>query len=195
MAMALTHTAAATVPAESVMILPLSDPAENEALDFNYLATSDLMFVQIHGTPQTRMTYGHCLEYSRGTAERTVPLGTLLKFPTTTNFFIARQQLLVEIQNTVGGTEQLLAGVESAKRPCIRPLVIGGELAEDIGEKPTGMSQYLLDLDGVRHITRNKTDLHQREKDLYFTFWTMDTEKWYQLGCGVTAKGISEHAL
>ncbi len=176
-AMAVTHTAA-TVPAESVMILPLSDPAENEVLDFDYLATSDLMFIQIHGTPQTRMTYGHCLEYSRGAGERTVPLGTLLKFPTTPKFVIARQQLLVEIQNTVGVTAQQLAGVESAKRPCIRPLVVGGELAEDTGEKPKGTSQYLLDLDGVRHITRNKTDLHQREKDLYFTFRAMDIEKW-----------------
>ena len=169
---------AGTVLTEAVMILPLTEPVENQALDFTYLAASTLMFIQIHGTPQLRMTYGHCLEYSLGVVDRTVPLGALLKFPTTTNFIIAKPQLLMEIRHTVGLTTQPTGGVDSSKRPCLRPLAVGGELAEDAGDKPKGTSQYLLDLDGVRHVTRNKTDIHQREKDLYFVFRAMDVEKW-----------------
>ena len=169
---------AAIVTADSVMILPLSDPAENEVLDFTYLAASDLMFVQIHGTPQPRMTYGHCLEYSHGVADRALPLGSLLKFPTTTNFIIAKPQLLVEVRYTVGLTAPMTGGVDSAKRPCLRPRAVGGELAEDVSDKSKGTSQYLLDLDGVKHVNRNKTDIHHREKDLYFVFRAMDIEKW-----------------
>ena len=168
----------ATVLTEAVMILPLTEAAENEALDFDYLAASDLTFIQIHGTPQLRMTYGHYLEYSLGVADRAVPLGTLLKFPATANYIIAGPELLAEIRNTVVRAPQSSSGVEPSKRPCIRPLEVGGELAEDAIEKPKGASQYLLDLDNVRHVTRNKTDIHQREKDLYFTFRAMDIEKW-----------------
>ena len=40
------------------------------------------------------------------------------------------------------------------------------------------MSTYLLDLDGVKHLTRNKTDIPQRERELYFIFRAMDSGKW-----------------
>jgi hypothetical protein len=37
-----------------------------------------------------------------------------------------------------------------------------GELAEDEGSKPKGMSNYLLDLDGNKSFTRNMTDIAKR---------------------------------
>lgn len=101
-----------------------------------------------------------------GVVDRGAPSGTLVKFPSTANCIIATPQLVSEIRSTVGLTAQLSAGVESAKRPSLRPLAIEGELAEDSGDKPKRTSQYLQDLNGVKHVTRNKTDLHQREKDL-----------------------------
>ena len=42
--------------------------------------------------------------------------------------------------------------------------------------QPKGTSTYLLDLEGVKRPTRNKTDILQREKDTHFVFWVMDTE-------------------
>ena len=62
--------------------------------------------------------------------------------------------------------------------PCIRPLVDGGELVEATADKEKGASTFLVDLDGVKHPTRNKTDIHQRERDLYFTFRAMEKERW-----------------
>ena len=49
-----------------------------------------------------------------------------------------------------------------------------GELAEDAGSRPKGISKYLLDLDGKKLHTRNKTDIAQREEDLGFLFRAMD---------------------
>ena len=37
---------------------------------------------------------------------------------------------------------------------------------------------YIIDLEEVRHSTRNKTDLAQREKDLAFAFRAMESVKW-----------------
>ncbi len=54
-----------------------------------------------------------------------------------------------------------------AKRVCNRSPEIGGELSE-----------FIIDLEGVRHPTRNKSDLAIREKDLRFLFRALDTERW-----------------
>ena len=123
------------------------------------------------------MTYGHVLEYSTGVTNHPIAVGTLVKFPSAGNFLIAKQQLISAIKVTTGATG-VQNRTEVSKRPCIRPLVTGGEQAEDAEDKPKGTLQYILDLDGVKHYTRNKTDLHQREKDLYFTFRAMDADKW-----------------
>jgi hypothetical protein len=51
------------------------------------------------------------------------------------------------------------------------------ELAEEAGSRPKGMSNYLLDLAGKKMVTRNKTDIAQREEDLGFIFRAMDKTK------------------
>lgn len=65
--------------------------------------------------------------------------------------------------------------LEPAKRPCLRPLEAGGEQADDATGKTKGMS--IVDLDAVEHPTRNKTDLHQRERDLGLVFRAIDVQK------------------
>ena len=52
-----------------------------------------------------------------------------------------------------------------------------GELADEAGVKPKGMSVYLLDLNGTKLYTRNKTDVAQREEDLGFILRVMDKGK------------------
>ena len=56
--------ATANVPADAVVIQPMSPPLENMEVDFAYVAASKTAFVQVHDKPQERMTYGHCLGYS-----------------------------------------------------------------------------------------------------------------------------------
>jgi hypothetical protein len=51
------------------------------------------------------------------------------------------------------------------------------ELAEEAGQRPKGMSNYLFDLAGNKMFTRNKTDLAQREEDLGFLFRAMNKLK------------------
>ena len=63
----------------------------------------------------------------------------------------------------------------TGKRQCVRPLVEVDELAEDAGAK--GTSLYLLDLNGYKFYTINKSDIPQREKDLSFIFRAMDKSK------------------
>jgi hypothetical protein len=54
-------------------------------------------------------------------------------------------------------------------------LVSGGETGDDAVEKQKGT--YLLDLDGVKHFTRNKADLALIEREHHFSFGAMDTRR------------------
>ena len=138
------------------------------------------MFIKVHDTPQPRMTYGHVASYSAGTIDKPFQVGTMVKFASPTNFVVAKQRLVSAIGVAAGAevdlrTETVQPG---SKRTCIRQLETGGELVEDTGEKLKGTSTYLLDLDGVKHLTRNKTEISHREKELYFLFRAMDSRKW-----------------
>jgi hypothetical protein len=52
------------------------------------------------------------------------------------------------------------------------------EQADDCEDKLKGASSTILDLDGVKRPTRNKSDIPQIEKDLHFMFRAMNAEKW-----------------
>lgn len=178
-AMAMAHVLpAAAVPNEAIIVIPLTPPEDGQALDFTYLAASKSMFVQVHEKPQARMTYGHCLAYSTGVTDRPVVIEGTLKFPTTVNFIVAKPRLVDAIRAAVGPVVDIHEEAEAAKRQCVRPLVLVGEQAEGAGEKLKGTSFYLVDLEGVKHPTRTKTDIPQREKDLNFIFRAMDVLKW-----------------
>ena len=166
--------AIASVPANAVVILPLSPPLEDMAVDLTYVAASRTVFVQVHEKLQERMTYGHCLGYSAGVGERPAAVGALVKFPSQPHYLVAKSRLLAAIRAAVPLGQDSGPDVECAKRPCIRQLVGVGEQAEDSGERAKGTSNIIVDLDGGRHTTRTKTDISQREKDLYFVFRAMD---------------------
>ena len=167
---------AGEVVAGSIIVVPLKVPAEGEPLDFTFVASSKAMFVTVFETPQVRNTYGHVASYSTGTEDRPFPVGTLIKFATPPQFIVAKCRLVHAIR-TAGGAEVELPTDYSnpavGKRP--RHLVSGGELVEDAVDKPKGT--YLLDLDDVRHFTRNKSDLALRERELNFIFRSMDVRR------------------
>ena len=166
---------AADVPANSVVVVPLDAPQADGLLNFTFLASCKLMFFQVHEKPQTRMTYGHCANFSAGTLDRPIPIGALLKFPSMGHYLVAQPRLLQAMRTSSEPAGEGLTGVESAKRPCIRPLEGGGEQAEDTAGKTKGMS--IVDLDGGEHPTRNKTELHLRERQLWCTYRIMDAAK------------------
>jgi hypothetical protein len=55
--------AAAAVPSDSIVVMPLTPPEGEEVLDFSFLARGKAMFVQLHEKPKQFMTYGHGLGY------------------------------------------------------------------------------------------------------------------------------------
>jgi hypothetical protein len=65
----------------------------------------------------------------------------------------------------------------SVKRVCVRQPGNGGEQANDAAEKIKGTLIYLVHLESVKHPTRTKGDIAQREADLFFVWRDMDAEK------------------
>ena len=47
------------LPADSIIVVPLTTSRVDEALDFAFMAAAECMFVKIHETLQARRTYGH----------------------------------------------------------------------------------------------------------------------------------------
>ena len=58
-------TTAELMPAESIVVVPLSAPAEGVISDFTFLATAQLLFIQVHDKPQPLRTYGRCVGKNR----------------------------------------------------------------------------------------------------------------------------------
>ena len=163
------------VPVDSIMVVPLTPPRKDEALDFSFVAASECMYVQLHEQPQFRRTYGHCVAYSGDLVERPLEIGAVFKFATIGTFVIAKRQLAAAVRAAMGPEAEGQSVFTTGKRQCVRPLVEVDELAEDAGAK--GTSVYLLDLNGYKFYTINKSDIPQREKDLSFIFRAMDKSK------------------
>lgn len=169
-------TEAAQVPAGAIIVLPLSEPEEDQSIDFSFLASSPLLYLQVFATPQPRMTYCHVAGYSTGTTDRPFGFGQKLKFPSAVNYVVAKEALIVAVQEA-SGLGGVIPGV-SAKRVCVRQLDSGGELAGVVVEKAKGAYPLTMtDLDDVTYPTRNKTDLVQRERELYLILRMMDVAK------------------
>ena len=113
---------AAEVPANSVVVIPLDTPQANAVVNFTFLASSKSMFFQVHEKPQTRMTYGHCSNYSAGTVDRPIPIGALVKFPSMGHYLVAQPRLLQAVRESLEPAGGGQMGGESSKRPCLRPL-------------------------------------------------------------------------
>lgn len=168
--------AAASVPEGAVIALPLSEPAEEQRIDSTFLASSPLIFLRIHSKPQPRMTYCHVAGYSMGTTDRPFAMLEKVKFPSAINYLVAKRDLLEAIQEASEPGVDILGG--SAKRACARQLEAGGELAGGAVEKVKGAyTSIMTDLDEATYPTRNKTDLVQRERDLFLILRMMDLDK------------------
>ena len=165
------------LPADSIIVVPLTTPRVDEALDFTFMAAAECMFVKIHETPQTRRTYGHCAAYSVDCAHKPIAIGDVFKFSTLGTFVVAKRQLVESVIASRSSEVDTAMETNVDKRQCIRPLVEVGELTDDTGGRLKGTSSYILDLNGVKHLTRNKSDIAQREKDLHMVFRAMDAEK------------------
>jgi hypothetical protein len=82
---------AAQVPSGAIIVLPLSEPEEDQSIDFSFLASSPLLYLQVFATPQPRMTYCHVAGYSTGTTDRPFGFGQKLKFPSAINYAVAKE--------------------------------------------------------------------------------------------------------
>jgi hypothetical protein len=177
-AMAMAHVMAADlVPQDAIIVVPLTQPAPDEVLDFTFVSRAKSMFVQLHERPQPLRTYGHVAAYSAGAPVRPLAVGATFKFPTVASFIVAKRELATAIRATRGSELNPPVPVTAEKRQCIRLLGEEGELADDTGSRFRGTSSYLLDLNGVRHPTRNKSDIAVREKELHFMMRAMEKER------------------
>jgi hypothetical protein len=161
----------------AIIVIPLTSPRADEALDFTFVAGADCMYFQVHGVPQSRCTYGHCAAYSADAPDRPVEIGAVFKFATVASVILARHQLAAAVRAVQGVDVELPVHQAPEKRQCVRQPEVLGELADEAGTRPKGMSTYLLDLNGKRMFTRNKTDIAQREEELSFIFRAMDRSK------------------
>ena len=142
---------ATAVPEGAIIVLPLTNLVEGNPMDFTYLAASQMMFVRLNFRPQPRLTYGHCMAYSDGIDERSVPVGTAFKFPSVSNYLVAKPELVTLLRNmSVPSVRVFGSDTLPAKRVCLRLLEFEGELAEESADKLKGTSTYLMDLEGVR---------------------------------------------
>jgi hypothetical protein len=159
---------ATEVESGAIVIVPLASPADNEVLDFTFVAQAKAMFVTIFETPQSSNTYGHVASYSTGTVDKPVSSGHARD--------VRKWRLVYAIRDSEGAEvdlptdPSLLAVGKRFRRP-----VTGGESGEDAEERPKGT--YRLDLDDVKHFTRNKSDLAQREKELNIIFRAMESQR------------------
>ena len=173
---------AAVVPANEVqegaiIVVPLTRPRDDEPLDFTFVAAANCMYVQLHSTPQLRRTYGHCAAYSADAPVRPFEVGAVFKFATIGSFVVAKHQLAASVRASCEEATASEVMETPDTRQCVRQQDALGKLADEAGGKPKGMSIYLLDLNGTKLYTRNKTDIAQREEDLGFILRVMDKGK------------------
>ena len=156
-----------------VVLVPLRAPLDGQVADLTFLASSPHMFVKVTGTPQTFMTYGKCWAYSVGVEHPTIEIGANVKFASVANFTVAKDgtvEVLEDLRRQLSTRED-----KTSKRP--RQLVEDGERG-DGAKEPGTSTKYIVDLDGMRYPTRNKNDVTTREKNLYFLFRALDTDRW-----------------
>lgn len=103
--------------------------------------------------------YGRCVAYLNGVVERPLAIGEMVKFQTTPHIIVAKRDLGTAVGETRGLDTSRQIGSLPEKRQCVHPLGEDGKLVDDTGNKVKGTFTFILDLDGVRHVTRNKTDV------------------------------------
>jgi hypothetical protein len=69
------------VPDGALIVLPQSQPEKNQEIDFSFLASSSLVFLQLYTKPQPRSTYCYVAGYSDDVIDRPVATGAKIRFP------------------------------------------------------------------------------------------------------------------
>ena len=82
-------------PTASIFFLPLRLPIIEEALDFNYIGSSDHAFFILRGAPGQHFTYASFIGYSGGPPEIPLATGCLVKLPTPGMFLVAMGDWLI----------------------------------------------------------------------------------------------------
>ena len=162
---------------DSTIAIPVAEAGEEEVFDFTFVAKSRLMFVRLQDCPQPLQTYGRCVAYSAGEGERPLAIGTMVRYPTIPHFIVAKPDLEVAVYSNQGFDANGPPETLPEKHQCVRPLGEDGELVDDTRSRVKGTSTFVLDLDGVKHHTRNKADLSLRERELAFLLRAMDSKR------------------
>jgi hypothetical protein len=130
----------ANVKESAIIIVPLSAPRAEEVLDFTFLASADCMYFQLHKVPQPRCTYGHCAAYSADAPYRPVEVSAVFKFPSIENYVVASAELAAAVRAARGAEVDLPLQQAQDKRQRIRQPEELGELTDEAGSRPKGMS-------------------------------------------------------
>jgi hypothetical protein len=166
------ETARVTVGATAVV--PLNDTTEDIPFDMSHISSVSHAYIQLKFAPGKIMTYGTIVCYSPDATSHFLGIGSLVRFPTPPAFLNAKGDLLLSIEHFKVSTDHTRVTATLKRNRSCFSLDDGDQTTVVPGEKWT---MYIIDLGGVRHPTRNKTDVAQREKDLAFAFRAMDSVK------------------
>ena len=168
----------AEIPDNAIILVPLFATIDSVVMNSDSLAQGPMAYIRLDGPPQPRSVFGTCVAYSEGAGIREVAVGEKVRFPPPTHMLVATPSM-VDLIDAVAGV-----AVDNPRNGETRPVKrLRTRLLEEVGEHAEsrddkGTSKYILDLDGHKHHTRNKTDIAQREKDLGFAFRTVDKDRW-----------------
>ena len=172
---------AETAP-DAVILIPLFVTADASVMNSDCLATGPMVYVRLDGPPQPLSLFGTCVAYSEGADIREIQIGDRVRFPPLAHFLVAKESLidLFAVESGTARDNPRNGEPRFVKRLCTRPLEGYGEPAGSNQDAPIekGMTKYILDLDGCKHTTRNKSDIALREKDLGFIFRVVDEGRW-----------------
>ena len=146
-------------PTASIFFLPLRLPVLEEAIDFNYIGSSDHAFFILRGAPGQQFTYASFIGYSGGPPEIPLATGCLVKLPTPGMFLVAMGDWLI----TANAMMAPATGSGKRSREALQDEV-GVQTPTVTGE--VAGKTYLEDLDGGKRSCRDMSKSAKREVEL-----------------------------
>ena len=146
-------------PTASIIFLPLRLPVIGEAVDFNYIGSSNHAFFLLRGAPGQHFTYAAFIGYSGGPPDTPLAPGCLVKVPTPGMFLVAMGDWLI----TANAMMAPATGSGKRSREALQE-EIGVQTPTATGE--VAVKTYLEDLDGGRRNCRDMSKSARREVEL-----------------------------